>query len=96
VHKSFSPLFNPAAGEEAKAGARAALAQRFGFLERALEGREFLMDQYSVADGYLFTVLGWCGHVGLSLADWPVLQAFVARIGARPAVQQALRAEGLA
>jgi glutathione S-transferase len=96
LHKNFSPLFNPAASEEARAGARAALAQRFGFLERSLEGRDFLMDQYTVADGYLFTVLGWCGHVKLSLADWPVLQAYLARAAARPAVQQALRAEGLA
>jgi glutathione S-transferase len=96
LHKNFSPLFNPAASEEARAGARAALAQRFGFLERTLEGREFLMDQYTVADGYLFTVLGWCGHVKLSLADWPVLQAYIARVATRPAVQQALRAEGLA
>ncbi|MGZ5199371.1 MAG: glutathione transferase GstA [Telluria sp.] len=96
VHKNFSPLFNPAASDEAKAGAHAALAQRFAFLERSLEGRDFLMDQFTVADGFLFTVLGWCGHVKLSLADWPVLQAYIARIGARPAVQQALRAEGLA
>jgi glutathione S-transferase len=96
LHKSFSPLFNPGASEDAKQGARAALAQRFAFLERSLQGREFLMDQYTVADGYLYTVLGWCSHVKLSLADWPVLQDYVARIGARPAVQQALRAEGLA
>lgn len=96
VHKSFGPLFNPGASDDAKAGARAALAQRFGFLERTLEGREFLMDQYTVADSYLFTVLGWCNWVKLSLADWPGLQAYVARIGTRPAVQHALRAEGLA
>jgi glutathione S-transferase len=96
LHKSFSPLFNPASSEEARAGARTALAQRFGFLERTLEGREFLMDQYTVADSYLFTVLGWCGHVKVPLADWPLLQAYVARIAARPAVQQALKAEGLA
>jgi glutathione S-transferase len=96
VHKNFGALFNPAASEDAKGAAKAALAQRFGFLERSLEGREFLMDQYSVADGFLFTVLGWCAHVKVSLADWPALQAYIARVGARPAVQQALRAEGLA
>jgi glutathione S-transferase len=96
VHKNFSPLFNPAATEDAKANARNALAQRFNFLAKTLEGRDFLMDQFTVADGFLFTVLGWCGHVNVSLADWPVLQAYVARIAARPAVQQALRAEGLA
>jgi glutathione S-transferase len=96
VHKNFSPLFNPAASGEVKEGARGALAQRFAFLERSLQRRDFLMDGFSVADAYLFTVLGWSGHVKVSLADWPVLQEYVARIGSRPAVQQALRAEGLA
>lgn len=95
VHKNFSPLFNPAASDDAKSGARKALAQRFDFLSQTLQGRDYLMDQFTVADAFLFTVLGWCGHVNVSLADWPVLQQFVARVGARPAVQQAMRAEGL-
>jgi glutathione S-transferase len=52
-------------------------------------------DYKPVADGYLFTVLGWCGYVGLDLAKWPVLKAYHARIGARPKVLEALKAEGL-
>lgn len=95
VHKNFVPLFNPAASDEARSAARASLAQRFDFLSQSLQGRDYLMDQFTVADAFLFTVLGWCGHVNLSLADWPVLQQFLARVAARPAVQQAMRAEGL-
>jgi glutathione S-transferase len=76
--------------------ARAAIASRFDYLASVLEGRDYLAgSQFTVADAYLFTVLGWPGHVNFSLADWPVLQAYAARVGARPAVQQALRAEGL-
>lgn len=96
VHKQFSPLFNPAASEEAKGNARLAIANRLGYLSTTLESRDYLMGNYTVADAYLFVVLSWSGHVNLSLADWPVLQAYLARIAARPAVQQALRAEGLA
>jgi glutathione S-transferase len=95
VHKQFSPLFNPAATEDMKAAARQAISNRLGYLSSVLEGRDYLMDHFTVADGYLFTVLSWSGHVSLPLADWPVLQAYLARVGARPAVQQALRAEGL-
>jgi glutathione S-transferase len=96
VHKSFSPLFNPAATDDMKQAARTAIAHRLNYVAQALEGRDFLMgSQFSVADAYLFTVLGWAGYVKLSLADWPVLQAYIERVGARPAVQQAMRDEGL-
>lgn len=96
VHKGFGPLFNRAASAEARDLAISALTMRFGFLARSLEGRDYLMgERFTVADAYLFTVLNWCGFSGIDLAPWPVLQAFQARIAARPAVQQALRAEGL-
>jgi glutathione S-transferase len=52
-------------------------------------------DPFTVADGYLFTVLGWTKWLGIDLAQWPVLSAYVARIGARPKVVEALKAEGL-
>jgi glutathione S-transferase len=96
VHKSFSPLFDPAAGDDAKTAAIAAIARRLDFVAQSLQGRDYLVgNRFTVADGYLFTVLGWAGYVKMSLADWPVLQAYVERIGARPAVQQAMRNEGL-
>lgn len=96
VHKGFSPLFNRAASPEARDMAISALTVRFGYLARSLEGRDHLMgERFTVADAYLFTVLNWCGFAGVDLAPWPVLQAFQARVAARPAVQQALRAEGL-
>lgn len=95
LHKNFSPLFNPAAGEDMKAHARKILALRLGYVAEHLQQREFLGTQFSVADAYLFTVLGWADVVKLSLEDWPVLQAYRGRIAARPAVQQAMREEGL-
>lgn len=96
VHKGFSPLFDPASSDEARTSAVTALTPRFDYLARSLEGRDFLMgERFGVADAYLFTVLSWCGFLGRDLAPWPVLQAFLARVAARPTVQQALRDEGL-
>ncbi len=96
LHKNYGPLFNPAAGDDAKAGARALLTKRFAYVALMLEGRDFLAgDRFTVADGYLFTVANWAALVHFDMSAWPVLQAYQARIGARPAVQQAMRAEGL-
>ncbi len=96
LHKNFTPLFNPANGDEIKAAARANLANRLTYVAGQLEGRDYLMgSQFSAADGYLFAVLGWARFVKFSLADWPVFAAYSARMAARPAVQQALRSEGL-
>lgn len=95
VHKNFSPLFNPAATDDMKAHARKMLALRLEYVALQLENRDYLETRFSVADAYLFTVLGWADLVELSLANWPVLGEYRARIAARPAVQQALRTEGL-
>jgi glutathione S-transferase len=96
LHKNFGPLFNPAATEEMKAAARNNLTKRFGYVARQLDGRDYLTgSQFTVADAYLFTVANWCGLLKFDLSDWPTLQAFQARVAARPAVQQALRDEGL-
>lgn len=96
LHKNFSPLFKPDSTDDIRERARKVLALRLDHVARHLEGRDFLVgSRFGVADAYLFTVLGWTDIVKVSLADWPQLQAFRARVGQRPAVQQALREEGL-
>jgi glutathione S-transferase len=96
LHKSFSPLFNPAMPEEGKAVYRARLGDRFKYVDAQLEGKHYLMgDAFSVADAYLFVVAGWSPHVGVDIAGLKNLGAFMARVAARPAVQAAMAAEGL-
>ena len=96
LHKSFSPLFNPAMPEEAKALYRTRLGDRFKWVDGQLAGKNYLMGQdFSVADAYLFVVAGWSKHVGVDISGLANLGAFMARVGARPAVQEALKAEGL-
>jgi glutathione S-transferase len=96
LHKSFSPLFDGAVPAEYKDMVRKRLGTRFDWLSAELQGKDYLMGaRFTVADGYLFTVLNWCQWVGLDLAKWPVLASYVARVVARPKVQAAMEAEGL-
>lgn len=97
LHKSFTPFFKPDSTPDMKAAAQANLKQRLGYVNTELAGREYLLPEgYSVADIYLFVVLSWARVIKLDLTPWPQLQAFQARVGARPAVQRTLKAEGLA
>ena len=97
VHKSFGPLFNPASSDEAQQAARDMVAKKFDFLEQSLEGRDYLAGpSMTVADPYLFAMLGWTGPLGIDLAKWPRLAALRRRMEERPSVQAVLRAEGLA
>lgn len=97
LHKGFTPLFNPAFPEDGKTIQRENLSRRFDWLDAELSQRTYLMgEQFTVADGYLFTVLGWGKYVGIDLARWPALVAYTQRVGARPGVHAALVAEGLA
>jgi glutathione S-transferase len=96
IHKGFGPLFRKDAPEDTKAYARNNIATRAGWLNSSWGTRSFLMgEQFTVADAYLFVVLSWGKHAGIELGQWPQLQAFVARVGARPHVIEALKSEGL-
>src|SRR6202162_1518444 len=96
VHKGYSPLFNPKISADWKASALATLGTKLDWLSGFLGGKAFLMGTtFTVADAYLFTVLRWSEHVGIDLGKWPVLTAYRSRVGQRPAVQEALKAEGL-
>ena len=97
VHKSFGPLFNPASSDEAKQAAHDVVGKRFDFLESRLEGQDYLGgERMSVADPYLFAMLGWTGKLGIDLGKWPNLAALRQRMEQRDTVRVVLNAEGLA
>lgn len=96
IHKTYSPLFVPSTTAEVRKEKEEYLKKRFAFLEKALADKSYLFgDTFTVADAYLFTVVNWAGFVKLDLAEFPNLQAFHKRVAERPAVQAALKAEGL-
>ncbi len=96
LHKGFSPLFTPGMPEQAKEMAKTRLISRLTWVDGELAGKSYLLgDTFTVADAYLFVVAGWGKHVGIDIADLAHLCTFMARVGVRPGVQAALRAEGL-
>ena len=96
LHKPMGSMFNPAQTPEWKESVKATLSKRLDWLSKQLEGKQYLLgDKFSIADGYLFTILNWAGMVKFDLAPWPVIQQYAARVGQRPKVVEALKAEGL-
>lgn len=96
LHKSFVPFFHHGS-DDWKAVGKENLETRYAYVNQHLADKAYLLgDQFSVADGYLFTVTRWLKVSKLSLDAWPHLAAFQKRMAERPGVQAALKAEGLA
>ena len=96
LHKSFGPLFNKDFPEAGKAVFKNKLTDRLAWVDKQLAGKQYLLgDQFTVADAYLFTVAGWGAYVGVDIKPLAALSAYMARVAARPAVQEAMKAEGL-
>lgn len=96
MHKGVGNFFNPAITEEWKKAVSDRLAVRFGWLDEQLAGKQYLMgDQFTVADPYLFTIINWTYAVKFDISKWPNVVEYHKRVGARPKVQEAMKAEGL-
>ena len=96
LHKGFGPLFNPATPAETKTMAIDKLMSRLKWLDGELAGKSYLMGEtFSVADPYLFTVTNWASKLGVDITGFANLAAYRERMAARPAVQTAMKAEGL-
>ncbi len=96
IHKSFGALFNPNITPAHKEHQLALIGKRCDVLSQQLEGKQYLTgDAFSVADAYLFTVLGWSNILGVDMTKWPTLTDYMGRIADRPTVKEAMKAEGL-
>jgi glutathione S-transferase len=96
MHKGFSPLWNSQLPEDARTFFKDALSKKFDYLTEKLKGHTFLMDdQFTVADCYLATILGWHKTLKIDMAKWPSLLEYVERVRTRPGAISALKAEGL-
>jgi glutathione S-transferase len=95
LHKSlFVPLLDRKAGPEVKAYVLEKNLSRLDYLENYLEGRDYLLDHFSVADAYLVTVINWTmATPPVELAKWPTLKAYYERLRARPSVVKAIAEE---
>jgi glutathione S-transferase len=96
IHKNIGPMFSPVLADDAKTFFKDRAIGKFKYVDSQLKGRDYLMGkQFTVADGYLFTMLSWADRMKFDLSGLTNLKAYQARVGARPMVQQALTKEGL-
>jgi len=97
VHKNFGPMFSPVLADDAKAFFKDRVMGKFKYIDSQLPGRDYLMGkQFTVADGYLFTMLCWADRMKFDLSAMPNLLAYKDRVAARPNVQAALKMEAQA
>ncbi|MGO4837477.1 glutathione transferase GstA, partial [Rhizobiaceae sp. 2RAB30] len=98
LHKMYSPwLFHPEYGSQAQEVARRIIGRRLAFVDNHLAGTGLFLtgDRFTVADAYLFTIVGWSAFAKVDLSGFPHLRAFMERVGARPRVREAMQAEGM-
>jgi glutathione S-transferase len=96
IHKNIGPMFSPVLSDDAKAFFKDRATGKFKYVDGKLAGQDYLMGkQFTVADGYMFTMLSWADRMKFDLAGLSNLKAYQARVGARPMVQAALTKEGL-
>ncbi|GAA4130343.1 glutathione transferase GstA [Aminobacter aganoensis] len=98
LHKMYSPwLFHPEYGVQAQEVARAKIGERLAYVEKHLEGSgsHLMGENFTVADAYLFTIVGWSAFAKVDLSAFPRLRAYMGRVGARPKVREAMLAEGM-
>jgi glutathione S-transferase len=96
IHKTYSSLFNTNIAPATREERLVYLRKRYGVVEQRLSKHQYLVgDSFTIADAYLFTVTRWADAVKLDLSDFPNVRAFQTRIAARPAVQSAMKTEGL-
>ncbi|ADZ72527.1 glutathione binding-like protein [Polymorphum gilvum] len=97
IHKSIGPLFRPDLPGEARPFFEKLVSSRLTAAQDRIESSGYLVgDGFTIADAYFFTLLGWCNFLKMDMSPWPKLGEYAQRIGSRPAVQQALKEEGLA
>lgn len=102
IHRTFGNIFAAPAFISSSEGQQELIARTgeklktyFAVIDRHLEGRQWLAGTRSIADPYLYVVMRWARAKQVDLGQFQNLQAFYQRMEADPAVQAALKAQGL-
>jgi len=94
LHKGlFIPLFDQKAPEGTRPHVLKKQESRLKYLDNYLGGRDFLLDRFTVADAYLYTVLNWTTATSVDLAPFPAIQQYHRRLQKRPSVAKAFQEE---
>ena len=90
---SFIPLFDQKAPDGTRSHTLKKYESRLKYLNDHLTGREFLLDRFSVADAYLYTVLNWTVPTRVDLAPWPAIKSYHEYLQTRPSIAKAFLEE---
>ena len=94
LHKAlFIPLFDQKAPEGTRQHTLKKYESRWNYLNDHLSGRQYLLDRFSVADAYLYTILNWTVPTNVDLAPWPAIKGYRESLQARPSVAKAFLEE---
>jgi glutathione S-transferase len=94
LHKGlYSPLLSTSAPEGAKTFALSKAPSRLSWLATMLEGREYALGSFSIADAYLFAILNWSSVTPVDLKPWTTITSYQRRLRARPSVARAFSEE---
>jgi glutathione S-transferase len=94
LHKAlFVPLFDKKAPQGTAENTLAKGESRLAYLNNHLTGREFLLDHFTVADAYLYTVLNWSMATPVKFDRFPAIQSYFTRMRERPSIKKAFGEE---
>jgi len=94
LHKGFFiPLFDQRAPDGTRAYTLQKYDSRLQYLNDHLGGREYLLDRFSVADAYLYTVLNWTVPTGVDLTTRPAIKRYHESLQTRPSIAKAFLEE---
>lgn len=92
VHKTIGPLFQPQMPEAAKLIHQQNLDRRLTYIEQRLTHQPYLTgEMFTVADAYLFVMIGWEPYFKFALSPYPNLARFHSRIASRPSFSQLIQ-----
>ena len=80
--------FNPGKSDYAEARFRSEVARLYGVLDRRLEGRDYICDDYSIADMACWPWVSRYEWQQVNLADYPNVRSWYQHLLARDAVQK--------
>jgi glutathione S-transferase len=94
LHKGlFIPLFDQKAPEGTRAHTLQKSESRLQYLNDYLDGREYLLERFSVADAYLYTILNWTVPTRVDLTGRPAIKSYYESLQARPSIAKAFLEE---
>jgi glutathione S-transferase len=96
MHKNFIPNISPIVPEEAKPVFKRIFLSKLRYVEKELEGKEFITGaNFTLADAYLFVVLSWLKYIKIELDEMPNIARYTAKLKARPSIEKSLKEESL-